>query len=91
MKGEVMQIYLYNENCVRQGRVAGVLESDDEISDDDLHDIPAGDCHRRWGTADKLITEAHESLATRYDNRPGGAADAFRWKCDRAVLEYLED
>ena len=93
-----MRIYLWNENCVQGGQVAGLvddesaamIDADEEVDWSEL--VPRwapGDLHYREGSEEELIAEAKLSLRTRYDKRPGGAGDAFRWKCDRAVLAYL--
>lgn len=80
-----MKIYIYNENCTRAGQVA--IETRN-MSEEDFAEC--GDLSLYGeGTRDELIASAIESLATRYDKRCGGPGDAFRWKCDRNVLESL--
>jgi len=79
-----MKIYTYNENCTRKGTVIVVLDGDDDEFENN------GDVSL-YADADKetIITDALKSLATRYDHRAGGAGDAFRWKCDRNVIDVL--
>ena len=79
-----MKVYVYNENCTSAGRVS----ADDNTTDEDRDDN--GDLSLYGeGSEAELIASALASLATRYDRRPGGAGDSFRWKCDRNVLRYL--
>jgi hypothetical protein len=80
-----MKIYTYNENCTLAGQVARETR---DMSEEDF--VGCGDLSL-WGegTEAEMIAEALKSLATRYDNRAGGAGDTFRWKCDREVLESL--
>ena len=74
-----MRIYCYSQNANLAGRVFG--ESNTERKTDVF-------LYAR-GSRSSIIRKARASLATRYDNRPGGAGDSFRWKCDRNVLLYL--
>lgn len=81
-----MKIYCKSENCVIKGSLAVVMEE----CDDDPYENH-GD-YFLWGEGEKeeLIENAIESLGTRYDTRPGGAGDSFRWKCDLNVLDFLD-
>lgn len=72
-------LYVYAENCAMKGQV---YVGDDAEGNGDLQEY--GD-----GTREGLIQQAVDSLGKRYDMRPGGAGDSFRWTCDRNVLEYL--
>jgi len=77
-----MKIYCYGEHTTSKGLVCqneGLIEHES----DDIF---------LWGEGerDDLVAQALQSLGTRYDHRPGGAGDSFRWKCDRNVLEYLD-
>jgi hypothetical protein len=96
-----MRIYIYNENCASKGRVAQVVSDAtartiDALCNDDKYEeandaagVALGDCHFAEGTEDELIADARTRLTTRHDIRPGGAGDAFDWRCSRAVLDYL--
>lgn len=77
------RIYIYAENTTRKGTIANVEPDDDGNITDDVF---------LWGEGDRdaLISQALESLRVRRDHRAGGAADAFRWQCDRAALAYLD-
>ena len=81
-----MRLYLYSENCAMKGRVAGSedVEGEEEELEANGDLFLYGDV-----TAESLIADALGSLAVRYDKRPGGAGDSFRWRCDRNVLAYL--
>ena len=71
---ETMRLYIYNENCLRKGQIAGQI-SDEEAATIDaiednaeraevlrmLDDIPEGDCHYREGSESELVAEAKES------------------------------
>lgn len=96
-----MRIYLYNENCIQGGQVAGVVDdetarmvdvhlSKDEDDDaEDLAGVALGDCHEEDGTEEALIEQAKARLAVRYDTRAGGAGDIYAWRCKRNVLQHL--
>ncbi len=74
-----MKLYLYSENCTRQG---AVYQGPDPEENGDLF---------AWGegTEEELAAQARERLSQRTDTRPGGAGDAFAHRCCRSVLEYL--
>jgi hypothetical protein len=80
-----MKVFVFAEHCPMRARVVNdpdqYLRDDGEYSDDiTLY----GD-----GDEPELIDYALQSLATRYDRRPGGACDDYRWNCDRNVLKLL--
>lgn len=81
------KIYVWREQCTQKGQVWTGPDrcADASFDPDECDDITLyGE-----GTPEELIAAALASLATRYDHRAGGAGDSFRWKCDLAVLEYL--
>ena len=77
-----MKLYLYAEHHALAGQIARL---DVEDCEDNNDVFLAVDCEK-----EDAIREALLSLGTRYDKRPGGAGDSFRWKCDRAVLAALD-
>jgi hypothetical protein len=83
LKKEVkMKIYLYVEHHPLSGQVATLDVEDCEDNSDVFLAVD--------GERDDAIQDALLSLGTRYDKRPGGAGDSFRWKCDRAVVKALD-
>ena len=79
-----MKIYCKDEHCIQKGLLAIVCEDSDDPYKDHCD-------YFLWGEGEKeeLIEQTIKSLGTRYDFRPGGAGDDFRWQCDRNVLSAL--
>ena len=84
MSGE-QTVYVYNEHCVMSGNI--VHDPDQYIDEDGV----VSDDISQWGigSKDQLVERATGELARRYDMRPGGAGDAYRWKCARNVLKHF--
>jgi hypothetical protein len=61
------------------------------MADSDENDYAESADYDRWGdgTEEQLAAQARERISQRFDTRPGGAGDAFAWKCARNVLKYL--
>jgi len=74
------KIYCYAEHTRRAGAV--YLGDDPETEGDDVQ-------LAYEGTREKIIAEARDRLATRYDTRPGGAGDAHDHRVARSVLQHL--
>jgi len=76
------------------GHVAARVVDEDTLRDKTDEDAWAegdrGD-YREWGTGDdgELAAQARAELGMSYDDRAGGAGDAYRHRCARNVLRYL--
>jgi hypothetical protein len=78
-----MKIWIYAENCVRAGQIAGHDEDGSESSLASRHDLVS------WEGSPATIAKLARKRLTRTDWRPGGNADNYTRRTARNVLAYL--